>query len=278
MATWEIRWKAGERTEAPDLGAPVFVSAPDWMGALERGLESHGAHNEVLTRAVCLLRGDGSVQVSDPGSTTFFIIRQVESDEEPMEPPSLHGVAPAELGDAFDAPDPVQAGLSAGQLGPDEHAIGHLRTELSILSPSSDPSAVALAALDLLLRFVPAESASVLTLDPQSRQIRFLAARGPAAARLAGLSLPEGRGVAGLVIRSTTSLHLEEVRKSRDHFDTLDQRIGYHTRRMLACPLVRQGRGFGALEVINPFGDSRFSERHRQAAELTASQLSRLLA
>ncbi len=278
MANWEVRWTAGDARTTRDLGAPVYLSAADWMQALGRALERHGLDREVLTRAVCLLKGDGSVEVSDPTLASCFVVRQVEGDDEALDPPSLQGAAVVDLDDLADAPHPSRSTLAADQLGPAAGELEQLRDALAALQPSSDPAAAAGSVIDLLLRHVPAESAGVLVQDDEARRVAFLAARGPAAARLAGLSVPEGRGVAGVVIRSRTSLLIQEVARSPEHFGSVDRNVGYQTRTMLACPLIRKGVGFGVIELINPFGGGSFSERHRDAAELAAAQLSRLLA
>lgn len=278
MANWEVRWTSGDAQRGRDLGAPVYLTASDWMQALGRALERHGLDREVLTRAVCLLKGDGSVEVSDPALASFFVVRQVEGDDEALDPPSLHGAAVVDLEDIADAPHLSSAALPAERMGPAPAELGQLNLDFAALSADADPRVSASTVIDMLLRYVPAESAGVLMHDPDARRINFLAARGPAAARLVGISVPEGRGVAGVVIRSRTSLLIQEVARSPEHFGSVDKSVGYQTRTMLACPLIRNGTGFGVIELLNPFGGGSFTERHREAADLAALHLSRLLA
>lgn len=282
MASFEIRWVGARVAQGAgkELGGPQVVRAADWMEALGEALERYGLARTTLERAVCLLHRDGTIDVADPDSNTRFEVRQVEGGDEPADPPSLDSAElHAELASlaALDAPEPrrSQAFEQLGRLDPS--TLEQLRSALDRVVPDGGPAIQAESVLDVLLRYVPAESASVLHLDADSRRVLFLAVRGPAARSLRGVTIPAGRGIVGLVLRTGTSLLVREVAASRDHYGAIDQAVGYRTRTLLAVPYRRAAVPCGVVELLNPFGDAPFTETHRAAAELAAARLEALL-
>ncbi|RME27756.1 MAG: GAF domain-containing protein [Deltaproteobacteria bacterium] len=280
MPTYEIRWMGAKADDgrAVELSAPQQTRATDWMDALGIALDRYGLDQDTLHRAVCLLQPDGTIDVTDPDSNTRFEVQQVsDSDEDSAELPSLDSAwVQHDLAD-LDAPSP-QVSQAYGRLQamtPDTMAM--LARELDALPRSGDAERFARSVLDVLLRFVPAESASVLALDPMRRRIRFLAVRGPAAEALRGVSFPAGRGIAGLVLRTGTSLLVREVAANPNHYPAIDRAVGYATRTLLAVPYRRAGQPCGVIELLNPFGGGSFTEGHRHATERAARRLEQLL-
>lgn len=275
MASFEVRWMGGEPNHRRALAAPLIVAGRAWTDALDAALRQHGLDTQVLTRAVCLLKGDGSVEVSDPESASRFIVRQVENDDVPLDPPSLDEFALRSLADEDGVDAPLPAHLLPQGPGPDELAA--LAAELDALAADADLDALAGRVLDLLLMRVPAESAAVLLHEPHARQVRFVDSRGPASGALYRLTLPEDRGIVGVVLRTGTSLLVNEVARSPSHFSRVDDEAGYHTRTLLAVPVRVGGRCAAVVELLNPFGGGTFGEGHRRAAEAAASRLARAI-
>ncbi len=280
MPAYEIRWKGARSAEgdAYDLGSPQVVRADDWMDALGKALGRYGLGQDTLERAVCLLHRDGTIDVADPDSNTRFEVRQVEGDSDAADLPSLDSSELFHELQGFDAPEPrhLQAFQRLSAMTPD--ALKALSHDLDELPDRGSPEDRASAVVDILLRHVPAESASVLQLDAPVKRMRFLAVRGPAADALRGVSFPAGRGIAGVVLRTGTSLLVREVHSNPDHYDAIDEAVGYSTRTLLAVPYRHGGQPRGVIELINPFGGGSFTESHRYAAELTARKLEWLLA
>lgn len=274
MASFEVRWMGGEPNRRKALAAPLIVTGRDWTDALETALHRHGLDAQVLTRAVCLLKGDGSVEVSDPDSASSFTVRQVEGDEAPLDPPSLDDLALQSLADEDGLDAPLPAHLLPQ--GPTEDELRALDAALAAL-PETDFDGLAGQVLDMLLTRVPAESAAVLLHEPLARRVRFVASRGPASGALYRLTLPEDRGIVGVVLRTGTSLLVNEVGRSPSHFSRVDAEAGYQTRTLLAVPVTVGGRCAAVVELLNPFGGGTFGEGHRQAAERAALRLGRAL-
>jgi hypothetical protein len=253
------------------------VRASDWMDALGQALERYGLASATLERAVCLLRPDGSIDVADPDSASRFVVRQVEGDEASADAPSMESAHLGGVSATLDPPSPegLRAAGLGGHLPP--AALERLTAGLTALPAVGSPEQRAAAVLDLLLREIPAESASVLVQDDAQRRVRFLAARGPAAAALSGVTVPAGKGIVGVVIRTGTSLLVREPDRSEGHYAAVDTTSGYRTRTLLACPIRVRASAIGALELLNPFGGGSFNEGHRRAAELAARRLGSLL-
>lgn len=275
MASFEVRWMGGEPNRRKALAAPLIVTGRDWTEALETALRRHGLDAQVLARAVCLLKGDGSVEVSDPDSASSFTVRQVEGEEAPLDPPSLDEFALRSLADEDGLDAPLPAHLLPR--GPTEDELRALDAELLALDAEAGLDALAGPVLDLLLMRVPAESAAVLVHEPLARRVRFIASRGPASGALYRLTLPEDRGIVGVVLRTGTSLLVNEVGRSPSHFSRVDAEAGYQTRTLLAVPVTVGGRCAAVVELLNPFGGGTFGEGHRRAAERAAHRLGRAL-
>lgn len=278
MASYEIRWEGARHAGgARDLGPPLVVRAQDWMEALGLALERYGLERRTLERAVCLLTRDGTIDVADPDSGSRFVVRQVEGDDDAADPPSLDSAELLPGAELLEAPPPHRLAAAQRMDQPDPVVLEQLSRALSAIPAQGDAARRALAVLDALLRVVPAESASVLRQDDPTRRIHFLAVRGPAASALRGVTIPAGRGIVGVVIRTGTSLLVREAERSPDHYDAVDTTSGYRTRSLLACPVQVRGRSVGAIELLNPFGGGQFSEAHRRAAELAARRMAALL-
>lgn len=276
MASYEIRWE-GARAAGVGLGETQVVRARDWMAALSVALERLGLDQGTLERAVCLLDRAGVVEVTDPDTATRFVVRQLDSEDGEGESPSVEAASVSRGVDVMDAPSTARSGAFSRYAQVDPQSLARLERDLQALPNQGDERARASAVLDLLLRTVPAESASVLKLQPSTGMVRFLALRGPASEHLALASIPEGTGLVGVVMRSGTTLVAQEVERRTEHFAGIDATTGYHTRALMACPVRVRASVVGAIELLNPFGGAPFSDGHRAAAELAARRMGALL-
>jgi hypothetical protein len=134
------------------------------------------------------------------------------------------------------------------------------------------------AALDLLMEFIPAESGAVLLLEPETRALRFVAARGPRAAGLVGQSLPPGRGIAGLAVRAGVALTVREAEKDPRHYGEVDANTGYRTEAILVVPLRTSSGPLGCVELLNPFAGTEFATWHQSATLVVAARVANRLA
>lgn len=136
------------------------------------------------------------------------------------------------------------------------------------------PQEAADLALTVLRQMVPSEAGAVLI---KSRGgLEFIAAQGPKADVLRGLSIPAGQGLAGFVAARGESLMVNNTAADIRHDPDWDAKTGYRTKAVLAVPL-RDARDEvrGCIQLLNP--PSRFLAWHLEAAQSVAVALAEAL-
>jgi signal transduction histidine kinase len=118
------------------------------------------------------------------------------------------------------------------------------------LSTAADLYSVTQSILGAALELTGSESASILELDSDGKDLRFLAAR-PEAKTLKTVTVPITGSIAGLALRQKKTISIDDVSASQDHFKNADRVTGYKTRSVLACPILFRGEALGVIEVLN---------------------------
>jgi GAF domain-containing protein len=241
------------------------LEAEDWTAALGDVLDQLGLGSEAVHEVVCTIRGDGGVSVA-AGGADLLLVPLDEVDELPS-----IDITPV-LAARSVPPREAAVPLITAELGRAAHAGLHaLDTALGGVRSGAQDSG---AALEALLGVVPAESAAVLWHAPEASVLRFVAARGPRAAGLLGVELPDGAGIAGLVQRSAVALRVHDAGVHPSHYDAVDRTTGYRTRAIIAVPIGPPGgTPLGVLELLNPVGGVAFAAWHVQAANRVAARL-----
>ena len=116
--------------------------------------------------------------------------------------------------------------------------------------------------LDLALEKIPAESGSVFVADFASTDLALSDARGPKAQELKRMKLrmPVGVGIVGFCAQEAVSLAISDTEKDPRFYKDVSDKLGYATRSILCAPMVKGGRTFGCIEVINKKGSSHFTD------------------
>ncbi|MEW5986312.1 MAG: GAF domain-containing sensor histidine kinase [Chloroflexota bacterium] len=104
-----------------------------------------------------------------------------------------------------------------------------------------------------------AEAASILLLDPHTRQLHFRATSGGTAPGIAGLIVPLDNSIAGSVLRSDSPLIVDDVTKDERWNPDVAQTIKFRTGSILGVPMHDVDRPVGVLEAINKRG-GRFDQ------------------
>lgn len=104
-----------------------------------------------------------------------------------------------------------------------------------------------------------AEAASILLLDPHTRQLHFRATSGGTAPGIAGLIVPLDNSIAGAVLRSDSPLIVDDVTKDARWNPDVSQTIKFRTGSILGVPMHDVDRPVGVLEAINKRG-GRFDQ------------------
>jgi sigma-B regulation protein RsbU (phosphoserine phosphatase) len=102
-----------------------------------------------------------------------------------------------------------------------------------------------------------AEGSAVLLLDPETRELRFPVASQregseAAAAALAEVRFPAGKGLAGWVLEHGEAVAVDDVANDPRFYCGVDEMTGATTRTLLAAPMRTEGPSIGVVEVMNP--------------------------
>lgn len=105
-----------------------------------------------------------------------------------------------------------------------------------------------------------AEAASVLTFDEVRNKLIFEAAFGERSAGLVGKEFAADLGIAGRVLRTGKPESVVDVTHDPSFFPGIDRLSQFHTRGLMAAPMVYQSRVIGVVEVLNRLDGGAFDE------------------
>ncbi|MBN2392656.1 MAG: GAF domain-containing protein, partial [Anaerolineae bacterium] len=109
--------------------------------------------------------------------------------------------------------------------------------------------------LDLVVRnaadLLNSEAGSLLLLDDESGDLIFRISSGPAGAKLVGMRVPAGKGIAGAAFAENRPVITQDTHKDGRWDSSFDKRAEFSTQSIIAVPLNARGRTIGVLEVIN---------------------------
>jgi GAF domain-containing protein len=114
--------------------------------------------------------------------------------------------------------------------------------------------------LTIALEAVESENGSILLLDEESDELVFVAVVGVRQEELTDYRIPAGSGIAGWVKTYKKSALVPDVRKDDRWISSVDQSIGFHTRSLMAVPLILEDRVMGVMEVVNSMPEDHFNE------------------
>ncbi|HEY7216247.1 MAG TPA: HD domain-containing phosphohydrolase [Thermoanaerobaculia bacterium] len=125
------------------------------------------------------------------------------------------------------------------------------------LAGTLDLSRVLQLALEHAEQVCRAETSSIWELDEERRELFFRVVRGQAAGAIRGLRVPVGEGIVGSVAASGAAEAVNDVAADpRWHGDPTGD---FHTRAILAVPLLARGAVIGVLQLLNPVDRDRFT-------------------
>ncbi len=135
------------------------------------------------------------------------------------------------------------------------------------------------AALAGALEALDATDGSLLALDEDSGELVFVITVGSGPPTdLAWQRLPAGVGVADWVVRNRRACVVNDPIDDDRFYGAIDQRTGYHTRSLVAAPLIDGGRVLGVIEVLNKRGRKLFTTSDETRVRLLAHLAGGLLA
>ncbi|HET9450972.1 MAG TPA: sensor domain-containing diguanylate cyclase [Aggregicoccus sp.] len=101
---------------------------------------------------------------------------------------------------------------------------------------------------------------SLLLYDERTGKLYFEIAVGEGAEALKRLQVAPGEGIAGAVFSSGRAQRVDDVSGNPGFSRRFDAASAFHTRSLLAVPLVARGRALGVIELVNGEGDAPFSD------------------
>jgi diguanylate cyclase (GGDEF)-like protein len=100
---------------------------------------------------------------------------------------------------------------------------------------------------------------SLLLRDPKTGELTFTIAVGKNSAKLQGLQLPRGEGIAGWIAETGQALIVEDVSKDPRFSKRVDTFTGFNTESIIGVPLKSNERVFGVVELINKINGAPFT-------------------
>ncbi len=101
---------------------------------------------------------------------------------------------------------------------------------------------------------------SLILQDEDTGKLYFEIAVGEGAEALKSLQILPGEGIAGTVFSTGTARLVDDVGGDPSFAPRFDQASAFHTRSILAVPLIARGRVLGIIELVNGPKDSPFSQ------------------
>ena len=112
------------------------------------------------------------------------------------------------------------------------------------------------------MKFFKTNAGTVFSLDPGTRELIFKVVRGKARARLKGLRLKKGEGIAGWVATRGRPRLARDVQKDPLWKREIARLVRYPTKDILAVPLRdRSGKLVGVLELLNKRDHAGFTKK-----------------
>lgn len=149
-------------------------------------------------------------------------------------------------------------------------ALNELRCDVEVYTTSADILNMVMEILVIALDAVDSENGSILLLDEDSDELVFVAVVGDRQKELTDYRIPASSGVAGWVKKHKKPALVEDVRKDDRWISAVDQSIGFHTRSLMAVPLILEDRVLGVMEVVNTLSEHNFNNADLALLQLVA--------
>ncbi|MDF3819633.1 SpoIIE family protein phosphatase [Leptospira sp. 96542] len=103
------------------------------------------------------------------------------------------------------------------------------------------------------------EGSSLLLYDKEQDVLVFNTTSGLKEESLAHLTVPRGKGIAGMVLETLKPEIVNDAANDTRIFKDIDQTVGYVTRNLICVPMITQGEVQGVLEAVNSLDGRDFN-------------------
>jgi putative methionine-R-sulfoxide reductase with GAF domain len=125
-----------------------------------------------------------------------------------------------------------------------------------------DPDRIVNMLIDLAVEKIPSGAGTLYVADISAHDLQFAAVRGPKAKEIlsSGLRVPMGQGIAGFCAQEGVALTIGDVQRDPRFAREISEKIGYDAHSMICAPMEKDGRCYGAIQLINREGTTAFSQ------------------
>lgn len=213
------------------------------------------------------------------------------SDSGPVRP-SMPVKAPPRPQRFQSAPQPINRAES--KPAPSDPSIGRKQAKVNLEDVLADifertmelygerlnPDRIVNDLLDLAVEKVPSGAGSFYVADISSHDLQFAAVRGPKSKEIlqSGIRVSMGQGIAGFCAQEGVALAVSDAQKDPRFARDISDKIGYEAHSMICVPLDKDGRCYGAIQLINKQGGTTYSEVDLSILAAVGQQATELLA
>ncbi|MCH8332475.1 GAF domain-containing protein [Candidatus Sumerlaeota bacterium] len=115
-----------------------------------------------------------------------------------------------------------------------------------------------------------AETSSLFLYDPERNDLYFDVVVGSITEEAKSIRVPLDKGIVGAAATERKTQVVNDIAADTRHFQKVDKSSGFVTRNLVACPMIRNDRLIGVLEVLNHRGDYDFDEMDSTVLEIMA--------
>jgi signal transduction histidine kinase len=130
--------------------------------------------------------------------------------------------------------------------------------------------------LDIIVRvateLTDTASASIMLIDEETGELRFVAASGEKAAEVKPVVVPMEGSIAGTVATENKPLLISDAQSDPRWYQQADQETGFVTRSIIAVPMEVRGRVIGVVEALNKRGGAELAWDDVETLNILANQ------
>ena len=141
---------------------------------------------------------------------------------------------------------------------PSREQLSALLSISRLLTSSIDLSSLLKVIVSSVTDLLECEASSLFLIDPTGEQLVLKMATGPVGGEIKELRLNIGEGIAGWVAQHRQGLIVNDTKHDPRFLQAVDKATGFHTRSILAVPLMDQDQIVGVLEILNTAKTKQF--------------------
>jgi hypothetical protein len=254
---------------------------------------------------MCDIHNDNSIHVTDVQSQRVFRLREITAEQAKIiaagatssMSPAQPAVSPEKMASPMRTDKFITAPLPIGRTetkpDPSDPTIGRQITTANVDDVIADvfertmdlytdrlnPDKIVNELLDLAMEKIPCDAGSFYVADISSHDLKFAAVRGPKATEILamGISVPMGTGIAGFCAQEGVTLSVSDALNDSRFAKEISERIGYDVHSTLCVSLEKDGRCYGAMQLINRRGGSAFATTESLVLDAIGKQAVELL-